>query len=64
MGKKMIGQKEGQYFFAQSFFCPELLTSETQHVRCAPGFLSIALQRAVAKSGCGRMCSFKKKRLN
>jgi hypothetical protein len=29
MGKKMIGQKDGQYFFAS-----KLLTSETRHGRC------------------------------
>jgi hypothetical protein len=47
MGKKMMGQKDGQCFFAPSFFARKLLTSEPQLGRCVPGFLSIALQRAV-----------------
>jgi hypothetical protein len=63
MGKKRLGKKMASIFLPNNFFAKKLLTSETQHERCAPGFLSIALQRAVAKSRCGRMRSFKKKRL-
>jgi hypothetical protein len=34
MGKKMIGQENGQYFLPNHFFAPQLLTSETRHGRC------------------------------
>jgi hypothetical protein len=48
MGKKMIGQKDGQCFFAQSFFCLKTACfwSAARTVR-SPGFLGLALQRAV-----------------
>jgi len=48
MGKKMIGQKNGQYFFAQSFFCrkPACFWNAARSMH-PPGFLGLALQRAV-----------------
>jgi hypothetical protein len=52
MGKKMIGQKDGQYFFAQSFFCPKTayFCDAARTVR-SPGFPGLALQRAAVVKG-------------
>jgi hypothetical protein len=47
-GQKNDWAKRGPVFFCPIIFLPQKrLTSETPNVRCAPGFLSIALLRAV-----------------